>query len=297
MTITDYYVTTDAMGSVTAILDEEGNVLERRSYDAFGEMTCMAPDGTPVAESPTGLDVGFQGQLRDDVTGLYQMGGRWYFPVMGRWLQADFIGLNGGVNLYAFVLNRPTVLTDFWGNDPEDADDDSEALNKATSCPRGQVIEHEVYQGKIAYSAAAFVLGIGTFKGVIVSDSNPVEKYEIEGFINGVGFQAGIVKGEINVKFFEENADDLIGSNGGFWLAGVSVGAGTIDFASASASLAASRGGDGAQLGDADMKFEGAAISNSFDPAKPEIRPGGRVGLSYSLSFYGITVSSIKRIR
>jgi hypothetical protein len=45
MRITDYYVASDAMGSVTAILDEDGNLLERRSYDAFGAMTCMAPDG------------------------------------------------------------------------------------------------------------------------------------------------------------------------------------------------------------------------------------------------------------
>jgi|688.fasta_scaffold160649_2 RHS repeat-associated protein len=293
MTVTRYYVTSDAMGSVTAILDEDGNALERRSYEAFGEMTCMLPDGSPIAESPTGLDVGFQGQIRDDVTGLYQMGVRWCSPVMGRWLQADFIGLNGGVNLYAFVLNRPTVLTDFLGDDPGGADDDSEALNKVTSCPRGQLAEHEVYQGKIAYSAAAFILGIGTFKGVIVSDSDPVEKYEIEGFVNGVGYQAGIVKGEINVKFVEEKAHDLIGSNGGFWLAGVSVGAGIIDFASASASLAASREG----FGDGNIKFEGAGVSNSLDPSKPEVKPGGNVGVSYSLSFFGITVSSIKRIR
>jgi hypothetical protein len=36
MTVTRYYVTSDAMGSATAILDEDGNVLERRSYEAFG---------------------------------------------------------------------------------------------------------------------------------------------------------------------------------------------------------------------------------------------------------------------
>ena len=115
MTITDYYVTTDAMGSVTAILDEDGNVLERRSYDAFGEMTCMAPDGTPVAESPTGLDVGFQGQIRDEVTGLNQMGYRWYNPVLGRWLSRDPIGNKGGVNQQSFVNNSPINSVDEYG--------------------------------------------------------------------------------------------------------------------------------------------------------------------------------------
>ncbi len=115
MTITDYYVTTDAMNSVTAILDEDGNVLERRSYDAFGEMTCMTPGGTPVAESPTGLDVGFQGQIRDEVTGLYQMGYRWYNPVLGRWQSRDPIGLSGGVNDVCFCANNPFSMFDIVG--------------------------------------------------------------------------------------------------------------------------------------------------------------------------------------
>jgi RHS repeat-associated protein len=103
------------MGSVTAILDEDGNVIERRSYDAFGEMTCMAPDGTPVAASPTGVDVGFQGQIRDDVTGLYQMGYRWYNPVLGRWISRDPIGMAAGQNLVRFVNNRPQDRIDSFG--------------------------------------------------------------------------------------------------------------------------------------------------------------------------------------
>jgi RHS repeat-associated protein len=115
MPVTDYYLTTDAMGSVTAILDEDGNVLERRSYDAFGEMTCMTPDGTPVAEGPTGVDVGFQGQIRDNVIDLCQMGFRWYNPALGRWMSRDPIGLLGGVNLCSFVINNPMKWDDSMG--------------------------------------------------------------------------------------------------------------------------------------------------------------------------------------
>jgi RHS repeat-associated protein len=119
MTITDYYVTTDAMGSVTTILDEDGNVLERRSYDAFGEMTGMTPEGAPVAESPTWVDVGFQGQLRDEVTGLYQMGYRWYLPALGRWLTPDPINLKGGLNSYLFGKNQPCSYVDTFGLAPD----------------------------------------------------------------------------------------------------------------------------------------------------------------------------------
>ena len=115
MPITNYYVATDAMNSITAILDEDGNVLERRSYAAFGEMTCMLPDGTPVAVSPTGVDVGFQGQVRDDFTGLYQMGYRWYNPMLGRWLSRDPIGLKGGDSATYFCVNNPSSNIDVVG--------------------------------------------------------------------------------------------------------------------------------------------------------------------------------------
>ncbi len=115
MAITRYYVTSDAMGSVTGVLDEEGTVIERRNYDAFGAMTCMTPDGTPVAESPTKVDVGFQGQIRDSLTGAYQMGFRWYCPTLGRWTSPDPLRLIGGVNLFCYGANKTTTHSDPYG--------------------------------------------------------------------------------------------------------------------------------------------------------------------------------------
>jgi RHS repeat-associated protein len=114
-----YYVASDAMGNATAILDENGNVLERRSYEAFGEMTCMTPDGTPLATSPIVVDVGFQGQQIDELTGMYQMGYRWYSPILGRWASSDPIGLEGGINIMSFVENRPNDFSDPNGLSPQ----------------------------------------------------------------------------------------------------------------------------------------------------------------------------------
>ena len=115
MPITNYYVTSDAMGSATAILDEDGNVLERRSYEAFGEMNCMTSDGLSVATSPTEVDVGFQGQIRDEVNGLYQMGFRWLNTAMGRWASRDPIGLMAESNVLVFVGNAPVIFLDLDG--------------------------------------------------------------------------------------------------------------------------------------------------------------------------------------
>jgi len=115
MPTTDYYVTTDAMGSVMAVLNETGNVLVRRSYDGFGKATYMRPHGMVVADSPTGVDIGFQGQLMDQLTGMYQMGYRWHSPVLGRWVSQDPIRLKGGTNLNSAFGNNPISYLDLWG--------------------------------------------------------------------------------------------------------------------------------------------------------------------------------------
>jgi len=112
MATTNYYVTSDAIESVTVILDEEGNVLERRVYDAFGGINYMLPDGASTTTSPTECDVGFQGQIIDLENKLYQMGFRWYNASLGSWLNRDPIGLAGGFNLYTFVNNSPAIFTD-----------------------------------------------------------------------------------------------------------------------------------------------------------------------------------------
>lgn len=115
MPVIKYYLSYDAIGNVMAILDESGNTLERRTYDAFGATTFHGADGGPVTTSPTGVDVGFQGQVRDEVTGLYQMGYRHYSPSLGRWLSRDPIGLKGGTNTSDFTGNAPSDRNDYRG--------------------------------------------------------------------------------------------------------------------------------------------------------------------------------------
>ena len=115
MPVIKYYLSYDAMGNVMAILDESGNALERRTYDAFGANTFHGADGGPVTTSPSGVDVGFQGQVRDEVTGLYQMGYRHYSPSLGRWLSRDPIGLKGGTNTSDFTGNAPSDRNDYRG--------------------------------------------------------------------------------------------------------------------------------------------------------------------------------------
>ncbi|ODN41414.1 RHS repeat-associated core domain-containing protein [Piscirickettsia litoralis] len=64
----------------------------------------------------------FAGQLDDAVTGLVYNNARDYIPGLGRYLQADPLGLaSGSLNNYAYVANNPVNLSDPHGTCIEDA--------------------------------------------------------------------------------------------------------------------------------------------------------------------------------
>jgi RHS repeat-associated protein len=57
----------------------------------------------------------FHGENRDDETGFYNYGYRYYDPKTGRWPSRDPIEENGGVNLYGFVYNDGVNQWDYLG--------------------------------------------------------------------------------------------------------------------------------------------------------------------------------------
>ncbi|HBU13150.1 MAG TPA: hypothetical protein DEB31_10680, partial [Clostridiales bacterium] len=108
----------DHLGSVAAIADEQGNLVQRYRFDAWGRRTQTQINAGEIAE-----ERGFTGHEQLVEIGLVHMNGRLYDPETGRMLQADPIiqspydGQN--YNRYTYVLNNPLSLTDpsgfsFW---------------------------------------------------------------------------------------------------------------------------------------------------------------------------------------
>jgi len=110
------YVHTDHLGSVNVITDENGNVVERLSYDVHGKR--RNANGTDVGgQTPSQVTTrGFTGHEHDDEVGLINMNARLYDPVIGRFPTPDtfvqFPSDSQGLNRYSYVNNNPLYYTD-----------------------------------------------------------------------------------------------------------------------------------------------------------------------------------------
>ena len=111
----NYYYHAAALGTVTEITLADQTVTERYTYDVYGEPKMWDGGGSLLSASAIGNRLLFQGRDRDPDTGLYNFRNRYYSPSLGRFLQVDLIGVRGGLNLYKFVANKPSVSTDPYG--------------------------------------------------------------------------------------------------------------------------------------------------------------------------------------
>jgi RHS repeat-associated protein len=113
---TPYYFHTNANGSVTAVTDANGNLIERVSYDSYGMPTFKDYQTDPlnpqtVSHSVIGNDLLFHGRRYDKETNLYYYRARYYDPTTGRFLQYDPLGYVDSMNLYqAFNMNGVNFL-------------------------------------------------------------------------------------------------------------------------------------------------------------------------------------------
>ena len=94
-----YYYHNDHLGTPMMMTDASGTVVWSADYKPFGETT--------VTVSTITNNIRFPGQYYDSETGLHQNWHRDYKAEMGRYVESDPIGIEGGKNhLYVYVGNN-----------------------------------------------------------------------------------------------------------------------------------------------------------------------------------------------
>jgi RHS repeat-associated protein len=97
-----FFYHTDHLGTPVMMTSQSSVPMWRAEHLPFGG---LAPGEPSEAEIENNLR--FPGQYFDAETGLHQNWFREYSGGLGRYVQADPIGLDGGGNLYAYALQNP----------------------------------------------------------------------------------------------------------------------------------------------------------------------------------------------
>ena len=118
------------LGSAVLETDADGNPISYEEYHPYGTTAyrCAKP----------GFDLSlrryrFSGKERDDESGLYYFGARYYAPWLGRWTSGDTAGFVRGVNLYKYCSDNPIMFVDPSGN----ADKPLNPLGEVTTWTKG----------------------------------------------------------------------------------------------------------------------------------------------------------------
>ena len=119
-TVSTRYFHTDHLGSISVITDENGVVVERLSYDAWGKRRFANGADDPTGSITSQSSRGFTGQEELSVSGLVHLNGRVYDPLLARFTSADTTTESPfdpqGWNRYSYVGNDPLAFTDPTGH-------------------------------------------------------------------------------------------------------------------------------------------------------------------------------------
>ena len=141
------YQFTNHLESSSLELDEEAAIISYEEYYPYGSTSYEAVR-REVEISPKRYR--FTGQERDEETGLYYHGARYYASWLGRWTAPDPNGLKDGPNLFAYCSDNPIGLRDPSGTDGEisttPAEDEAQACFVDPSTPEPTAAEEAAQQ-------------------------------------------------------------------------------------------------------------------------------------------------------
>ena len=110
-------------------LDQDAQVISYEEYYPYGGTSYQAVRaGT---EAPKRYR--YTGKERDEQTGLYYYGARYYAPWLARWTAADPAGLKDGPNVYTYCRDNPVRLMD---QDGQQSNDDLTGIGTSHDTPQ-----------------------------------------------------------------------------------------------------------------------------------------------------------------
>ncbi|WP_308613669.1 RHS repeat-associated core domain-containing protein, partial [Massilia mucilaginosa] len=169
-----YYLYADHLATARVITRASDNKMVWRwdGANPFGE---DQPDENPNRVENFAYNLRFPGQYYDRETNLHYNYYRDYDPQIGRYVQSDPIGLDGGINTYGYVSGNPLLYNDpfglfEWPSLPQGAVDFSAGMGDAILFGQGQHLR-DLFDVSGAINMCSPAYSNGEWAGMAVSAS------------------------------------------------------------------------------------------------------------------------------
>ena len=97
------------LGSASLELDVDGAVISYEEYYPYGSTSYQGKRSKPKVSLKR---YRYTGKERDEESGFYYHGARYYGTWLGRWISCDPSKLLDGINLYQYIGNNPNIFVD-----------------------------------------------------------------------------------------------------------------------------------------------------------------------------------------
>ncbi|MEK7763142.1 MAG: RHS repeat-associated core domain-containing protein, partial [Nitrospirota bacterium] len=101
------------LGSACLELDDQAEIISYEEYHSYGTAAYRAMK-SGIGAPPKRYQ--YTGKERDEESGLYYHGARYYAPWLVRWTNCDPAGTLDGLNLYSYIRANPLRYVDATGN-------------------------------------------------------------------------------------------------------------------------------------------------------------------------------------
>jgi RHS repeat-associated protein len=133
------------LGSASLELDDHAQIISYEEYSPYGSSTYQAVR----SQTETPKRYRYTGKERDEESGLYYHGARYYAAWVGRWTNCDPLGIRSGhENLFEYVRCNPVIF-----RDPNGKDEQESVLS--------EVVKGDFHEGKTTWTGTLLNVGVG----------------------------------------------------------------------------------------------------------------------------------------
>jgi RHS repeat-associated protein len=165
------YIYSNHLQSASLELNEEAKVISYEEYHPYGTTAYQASNS---AINAVAKRYRYTGKERDDESGLYYNGARYYVPWLGRWTTSDPLESKyAGMSPYNYSFNNPVMFNDPSGMDPKDGNKPLIAADATAMAPRVQM-PLEVDPSAPLPDIGGFLSGKGSSENQIVLEETVI---------------------------------------------------------------------------------------------------------------------------